>query len=108
MKLQSNKRSARTSSKKGIISNKNKGLTGQAGLIPVVMFLRAVGILETIKKTINHKRGANVVSRVQRPYRCRIPILLCLLPFLRKKYSVVFELGSFYASSSWNSSHIVF
>ena len=61
MKLQSNKRSARTSSKKVIVSNNAKGLTSQAGLVPVVKFLRGAGMLETIKETIDHKRGDNAL-----------------------------------------------
>ncbi len=61
MKLQNNKRSARRSSKKVIVSNSAKGLTSQAGLLPVVKFLRGAGMLEAIKETIDHKRGDNAL-----------------------------------------------
>lgn len=62
MKLQNNKRSARTSSKKVIVSNSAKCLTSQAGLLPVVKFLRGAGMLEAIKETIDHKNGAIMPS----------------------------------------------
>jgi hypothetical protein len=51
MKTKNNKRSARVSSKKVTISNHGKGLTSQAGLVPVVKFLRNVGMIGHIKDT---------------------------------------------------------
>ncbi len=61
MKTKNNKRIARTSSKKVRISNKAKGLTSQAGLIPVVKFLQRVGLPKTIEETIGYKRGNNAL-----------------------------------------------
>lgn len=61
MKLKNNKRSARVSSKKVTIGNTAKGLTSQAGLIPVVKFLRQAGMLTLIKNTVEHERGDNAL-----------------------------------------------
>jgi hypothetical protein len=61
MKTKNNKRSARVSSKKVTISNHGKGLTSQAGLVPVVKFLRNVGMIGLIKDTVEHDRGANAL-----------------------------------------------
>ncbi len=61
MKPNNSKRSARVSSKKVTISNHGKGLTSQAGLIPVVKFLRKAGIVQLIKETVDHERGANAL-----------------------------------------------
>jgi len=60
MNVKNNKRSAQVSSKKVIISNNAKGLTSQAGLVPVVKFLCKCGMIDLIKETIEHERGANV------------------------------------------------
>ncbi len=38
-----------------------KMLTSQAGLVPVVKFLRNCGMIELIKDTIENKRGANAL-----------------------------------------------
>jgi hypothetical protein len=61
MNAKNNKRSARVSSKKVTISNSAKGLTSQAGLVPVVKFLRNCGLIGLIKETIEHERGANAL-----------------------------------------------
>jgi hypothetical protein len=61
MKPKNSKRSARVSSKKVTINNSAKGLTSQAGLVPVVKFLRNVGMAGLIKETIEHERGANAL-----------------------------------------------
>lgn len=61
MKTNNNKRSARVSSKKVFISNTAKGLTSQAGLLPVVKFLHRAGMHKLINGTIDHKRGDNAL-----------------------------------------------
>ncbi|MBU3984619.1 MAG: hypothetical protein KJ985_14390 [Proteobacteria bacterium] len=61
MSIQNNKRSARVSSKKVTISNHAKGLTSQAGLVPVVKFLRNSGLIDLAKNTIELKRGSNAL-----------------------------------------------
>ena len=61
MKTKNSKRSARVSSKKVTINNSAKGLTSQAGLVPVVKFLRNVGMVALVKETIEHERGANAL-----------------------------------------------
>jgi len=61
MKTKSTKRCARVPSKKVRISNQGKGLTSQAGLIPVVKFLRNCGMIGLTNATIKHKRGANAL-----------------------------------------------
>ncbi len=62
MNVKNNKRSARVSSKKVTINNNAKGLTSQAGLVPVVKFLRKCGMMiSLINETVEHKRGANAL-----------------------------------------------
>ena len=61
MSTKNSKRSARVSSKKVTISNQAKGLTSQSGLVPVVKFLRKIGMVGLIKETVDHKRGANAL-----------------------------------------------
>ncbi|MDD3815936.1 MAG: IS1380 family transposase [Desulfocapsaceae bacterium] len=61
MSVQNNKRSARVSSRKVTISNHAKGLTSQAGLVPVVKFLRNSGLIDLAKNTIELKRGSNAL-----------------------------------------------
>jgi hypothetical protein len=61
MSLKNNKRSARVSSKKVTISNDGKGLTSQAGLVPVVKFLHKIGMIKLVKETVEHERGANAL-----------------------------------------------
>jgi hypothetical protein len=61
MKTKNSKRSARVSSKKVTINNSAKGLTSQAGFVPVVKFLRNVGMVALVKETIEHERGANAL-----------------------------------------------
>ena len=61
MNAKNSKRSARVSSKKVTISNHAKGLTSQAGLVPVVKFLRKIGMIGLIKETVDHERGANAL-----------------------------------------------
>jgi hypothetical protein len=61
MSRKNNKRSARVSSKKVTISNQAKGLTSQAGLVPVVKFLLKCGMIGLIKETVDHERGANAL-----------------------------------------------
>lgn len=57
MNRKQHKRSARVSPKKIEIHKGAKGLTAQAGLIPVVQFLRNQGIIPLIKDTVSHQRG---------------------------------------------------
>lgn len=61
MKTKNTKRSARVSSKKVSISNSAKGLTSQAGLLPVVKFLRHAGMLKLIEDTVDHERGSTAL-----------------------------------------------
>lgn len=61
MNAKNTKRSARVSSKKVIISNQAKGLTSQAGLVPVVKYLRNCGMIGLIQETLDHERGANAL-----------------------------------------------
>ena len=61
MKRKNTRRSARVSCKKVTISNKARGLTSQAGLIPVVKFLRRANIITLIKGTVEHQRGDNAL-----------------------------------------------
>ena len=61
MNAKNTKRSARVSSKKVTINNNAKGLTSQAGLIPVVKFLRKCGLIGLINETVEHERGANAL-----------------------------------------------
>ncbi len=61
MSLKNNKRSARVSSKKVTISNNGKRLTSQADLIPVVIFLRKVGMIELVEETVEHEEGTNAI-----------------------------------------------
>ena len=61
MKTNNNKRSARVSPKKVFINNNAKGLTSQAGLVPVVKFLRRAGMDTLIKETLDHERGDNAL-----------------------------------------------
>ena len=58
MKSQQNKRSARVSPKKIKINKGAKGLTAQAGLIPVVKFLQKHNVGQLIQDTLEHQRGA--------------------------------------------------
>ncbi len=55
------RRSARVSPKKFTISNTGKGMTSQAGLIPVVKFLHRADMVGLINNTINHQRGDNAL-----------------------------------------------
>lgn len=59
MKNKQNKRSARTMPRKVKINKGAKGLTAQAGLIPVVKFLHNLNTIGLIKETLDHTRGAN-------------------------------------------------
>jgi hypothetical protein len=61
MKGKSKKRSARTSAGKVQIQQGAKGLTAQAGLIPVVKFLQKHGLVSLIGSTIKHSRGATAL-----------------------------------------------
>lgn len=61
MKSQNNKRSARVSPKKVKILKGAKGLTTQAGLIPVVKFLQKIGMESLIKSTLDHERGSTAL-----------------------------------------------
>ncbi|MCI5142737.1 MAG: IS1380 family transposase [Candidatus Electrothrix sp. ATG1] len=58
MKCKQNKRSARVSPKKIQINKGAKGLTAQAGLIPVVKFLQKQNVGQLIQETVDHQRGA--------------------------------------------------
>lgn len=52
---------ARLSSRKVRIKNLAKGLTSQAGLIPVVQFLDRLGFCGLVDEDVGHKRGENAV-----------------------------------------------
>ncbi len=58
MKSKQNKRSARVSPKKIQINKGAKGVTAQAGLIPVVKFLQKHNVGQLIEETVEHQRGA--------------------------------------------------
>jgi hypothetical protein len=58
MKSKQNKRSARVSPKKIQINKGAKGVTAQAGLIPVVKFLQKHNVGQLIQETLEHQRGA--------------------------------------------------
>lgn len=58
MKSKQNKRSARVSPKKIQINKGAKGVTAQAGLIPVVKFLQKHNVGQLIQETVEHQRGA--------------------------------------------------
>jgi len=49
------------SPQKVTISNKGRGLTSQAGLIPAVKFLNRYGLEGIIKKSVRHRRGDNAL-----------------------------------------------
>jgi hypothetical protein len=55
------KRAARTSPSKVHIQNGAKGLTAQAGLIPIVKFLQKHGMVSLIGSTIKHERGVTAL-----------------------------------------------
>jgi hypothetical protein len=61
MKNKQNKRSARVSPRKIEITKGAKGLTAQAGLIPVVKFLHKQNLTGIIKETVIHERGATAL-----------------------------------------------
>ncbi len=61
MKNIKNKRSARIAPRKIGINKGAKGLTAQAGLIPVVKFLHHLNITGIINKTIEHERGTTAL-----------------------------------------------
>ena len=64
MKKKNSKRSSRISPKKIHISKGAKGLTAQAGLIPVVRFLQKQSIISLIQGTVKHQRGATALYDV--------------------------------------------
>ena len=64
MKHKQNKRSARILPRKITITKGAKGLTAQAGLIPVVKFLHSLNITGMIKETVKHERGATALYDV--------------------------------------------
>lgn len=55
------KRSARTAPQKLHIEKGARGLTTQAGLIPVAQFLRKHNVSSLIEKTLKHERGASAL-----------------------------------------------
>lgn len=59
MKPKNNKQNTRLSSTKVTISNHAKGLTSQAGLVPVAKFLRNIGMINMVKETVDHERITN-------------------------------------------------
>lgn len=60
--MKTNKQSkARASSGKVHFRNRAEGLTSQAGLIPVVKFLKRFGVHELINESVAHGRGDNAV-----------------------------------------------
>ena len=61
MNKKQNKRSARITPRKIHIVKGARGLTAQAGLIPVVKFLRKQGLIQLIKETVHHQRGATAL-----------------------------------------------
>ena len=64
MKSKQNKRSARVSPKKIQINKGAKGLTAQAGLIPVVKFLQRQNLVQLIQETVEHQRGDSALYDV--------------------------------------------
>ena len=58
MKNKGSARSAGTTAKNIHISQGGRDLTAQAGLIPVVKFLRKEGIVSKTEQTVDHQRGA--------------------------------------------------
>ena len=64
MKSKQNKRSARVSPKKVQINKGAKGLTAQAGLIPVVKFLQRQNLVQLIRETVQHQRGDSALYDV--------------------------------------------
>lgn len=64
MKKKVSKKSSRISPKKIHISKGAKGLTAQAGLIPVANFLRKQGVISLIQGTVKHQRGATALYDV--------------------------------------------
>jgi len=64
MKREHNKRSARISPKKIKINKGGKGLTAQAGLIPVVKFFHNLNLAGIIKETVDHQRGGTALYDV--------------------------------------------
>ena len=61
MNTQNSKRRARLSPKKVLINNYGKGFTSQAGLVPVVRFLRQLGAINLIEDSIDNNRSANAL-----------------------------------------------
>lgn len=76
MKAKNNRRSARVSPRKVSISNCGKGLTTQAGLIPVVKYLQQVGLVSAIKEGIDHKRKDNAL------YDCVVALFLTVVAII--------------------------
>ncbi len=58
MKNKRSARSASTTAKNFHISQGGRDLSAQAGLIPVVKFLRKEGIVSKTERTVDHQRGA--------------------------------------------------
>lgn len=61
MKYKQNKRSARVSPRKIEIKHGGKGLTAQAGLVPVVKFLHRLNVTGIINESVDHERGATAL-----------------------------------------------
>lgn len=61
MKHRKNQRSSRVSPRKFQINKGAKGLTTQAGLIPVVKFLHKLNFTGIIKDTVEHERGSTAI-----------------------------------------------
>ena len=61
MNRKQNKRSARVAPRKIQINKGVKGLTAQAGLIPVVKFLQKQGVVNLIAETVHHQRGTTAL-----------------------------------------------
>ncbi len=61
MKKNNNKRSSRVAPKKVHINKGANNLTAQAGLIPVVKFLRKHNIIQCIQGTVKHQRGSTAL-----------------------------------------------
>lgn len=55
------KRSARVTPQKLHVEKGARGLTTQAGLIPVAQFLRKHNVLSLIEKTLTHERGSSAI-----------------------------------------------
>ena len=86
MKNYHNTRSSRRSVKNIQIIQGGQDLTAQAGLIPVVKFLKKYGFASKIEQTLDHKRGA---TRVYDAVDMTLFPLVVIVGGTRSKSSIV-------------------